>query len=78
MRDIAVFKMPVGLYEKALPPALAWEERLAAAGQAGYDFIEISIDESDECLARLDWPAAERTALRRAIADTGVLRGENA
>jgi len=67
-----MFKMPVGLYEKALPPALAWEERLAAAGQAGYDFIEISIDESDERLARLDWPAAERTALRRAIANTGV------
>jgi len=67
-----MFKMPVGLYEKALPPALSWEERLAAAGQAGYDFIEISIDESDERLSRLDWPASEREALRRAIADTGV------
>jgi L-ribulose-5-phosphate 3-epimerase UlaE len=26
--------MPVGLYEKALPRAMGWEERLAAAGQA--------------------------------------------
>ena len=67
-----MFKMPVGLYEKALPAALSWEERLAAAGQAGYDFIEISIDESDERLSRLDWPASERAALRRAIANTGV------
>ncbi len=67
-----MFKMPVGLYEKALPAALSWEERLAAAGRAGYDFIEISIDESDERLSRLDWPASERAALRRAIADTGV------
>jgi L-ribulose-5-phosphate 3-epimerase len=67
-----MFKMPVGLYEKALPPALSWEERLAAAGQAGYDFIEISIDESDERLARLDWSASERAALRRSIANTGV------
>ena len=67
-----MFKMPVGLYEKALPPELNWEARLAAAGEAGYDFIEISIDESDERLARLDWPAAERAALRRAIANTGV------
>src|SRR5512136_1865432 len=66
------FKMPVGLYEKALPAALSWEERLAAAGQAGYDFMEISIDESDERLGRLDWPAAERAALRRSIANTGV------
>ena len=67
-----MFRMPVGLYEKALPDAMSWEERLAAAGQAGYDFIEISIDESDERLSRLDWSASERAALRRSIANTGV------
>ena len=67
-----MFKMPVGLYEKALPPAMSWEERLAAAGQAGYDFVEISIDESDERLARLDWAASQRAELRRSIANTGV------
>jgi L-ribulose-5-phosphate 3-epimerase len=67
-----MFKMPVGLYEKALPASLSWEERLAAAGQAGYDFVEISIDESDERLSRLDWSASERAALRHAIANTGV------
>ena len=67
-----MFNMPVGLYEKALPATLSWEERLAAAGQAGYDFIEISIDESDARLARLDWPATERAALRRSIENTGV------
>lgn len=67
-----MLKMPVGLYEKALPAELSWEERLAAAGQAGYDYIDISIDESDERLARLDWTPAERAALRRAIANTGV------
>ena len=67
-----MFKMPVGLYEKALPASLSWEERLAAAGQAGYDFVEISIDESNERLSRLDWSAAERAALRHSIANTGV------
>ncbi|UCC53187.1 MAG: L-ribulose-5-phosphate 3-epimerase, partial [Anaerolineaceae bacterium] len=67
-----MLKMPVGLYEKALPPELSWEERLAAAGQAGYDFIDISIDESNERLSRLDWSAAERAVLRQAIANTGV------
>jgi len=67
-----MFKMPIGLYEKALPDAMSWEERLAAAGQAGYDFIEISIDESDGRLSRLDWSASERAALRRSIANTGV------
>ncbi len=60
-----MFKMPVGLYEKALPASLSWEERLAAAGQAGYDYIDLSIDESDERMARLDWSASERAALRR-------------
>src|SRR5512147_347733 len=67
-----MFKMPVGLYEKALPASLSWEERLAAAGQAGYDFIEISIDESDERLSRLDWSTSKRAALRQDIANTGV------
>jgi L-ribulose-5-phosphate 3-epimerase len=67
-----MFKMPIGLYEKALPDEMSWEERLTAAGQAGYDFIEISIDESDGRLSRLDWSAAERTALRRSIANSGV------
>jgi L-ribulose-5-phosphate 3-epimerase len=72
MGENSMLKMPVGLYEKALPVELSWEERLAAAGQAGYDFVEISIDESDERLGRLDWTAAERAALRRAIANSGV------
>jgi L-ribulose-5-phosphate 3-epimerase len=67
-----MFKMPVGLYEKALPDYLSWEERLSAAGQAGFDFIEISIDESDGRLSRLDWSNSERAALRHSIANTGV------
>jgi L-ribulose-5-phosphate 3-epimerase len=67
-----MFKMPVGLYEKALPDSLSWEERLDAAGKAGYDFVEISIDESNERLARLDWSPAERTKLRRSIENNGI------
>ena len=67
-----MFKIPVGLYEKALPASLCWEERLVTAGQAGYDFVEISIDESDERLGRLDWTASERAELRRAISNSGV------
>jgi len=67
-----MFKIPVGLYEKALPASMCWEEHLTAAGQAGYDFVEISIDESDERLSRLDWVASERAELRRSIANSGV------
>ena len=66
------FDTPIGLYEKALPVDWPWEERLGKAAQAGYDFIDISIDESDARLARLDWPASKRAMLRQAIANTGV------
>lgn len=64
--------MPVGLYEKALPSHWPWEKRLDLAADAGYTFVEISIDESDERLARLHWPAGEKAALRRAIELSGV------
>jgi L-ribulose-5-phosphate 3-epimerase len=64
--------VPVGVYEKALPSTMTWPERLAAAAQAGYDFVEISIDESEARLARLEWGPAERAELREAIAGTGV------
>ncbi len=64
--------LPVGLYEKALPAEWGWDRRLAAAAEAGYNLVEISIDESDPRLARLEWGAAERAALRKAIADSGV------
>jgi L-ribulose-5-phosphate 3-epimerase len=64
--------MPVGIYEKALPVDLVWEERLRLAAQAGFDFVEISIDESDGRLERLDWSPSQRADLNRAIANTGV------
>ena len=58
-----------GIYEKALPADLGWPERLAAASRAGYDFVEISIDESDERVGRLDWSPCRRRELHRALAD---------
>lgn len=54
----------LGLYEKALDPADDWKIRLGKARALGFDYMEISIDESDERLARLDWSAAEMEALR--------------
>jgi L-ribulose-5-phosphate 3-epimerase len=57
-----------GIYEKALPSGASWPAMLSAAAAAGYQFVEISIDESDERLTRLEWPAAERRAFREALA----------
>lgn len=42
----------LGLYEKAMPP-LSLKEELQVAEQAGFDWLEISIDETDEKLERL-------------------------
>lgn len=62
----------LGLYEKATPKELTWRERLEAAGRAGYDFLEISIDETEERLARLDWTAGELDELLAAMRETGL------
>jgi len=45
----------LGVYEKAFPVELTWEERLTAAKEAGYDYLEMSVDETDMRMSRLDW-----------------------
>lgn len=64
--------IPIGLYEKALPTAWLWDQRLAATAEAGYSFAEISIDPSEARLDRLTWPAGAKADLRSAIAASGV------
>lgn len=43
----------LGVYEKAMPNELTILQKLKLAKSAGYDFMEISIDETDEKLNRL-------------------------
>lgn len=62
----------LGLYEKAMPKELNWKEKLETAKAAGYDFVEISIDETDEKLARLDWSKEERRELVDLMYQIGV------
>lgn len=64
--------MPIGIYEKALPDGLSWEERLGQAAEAGFNFVEMSIDESDSRLSRLTWSGSDVAALRAAISNSGV------
>ena len=63
---------PLGIYEKALPKTLSWPERLALAKSCGFDFVEMSVDETDERLSRLDWSVAQRTSLVGAMLESGV------
>lgn len=62
----------LGLYEKAMPKDLTWKEKMLAAKEAGFDFIEISIDETDDKLKRLDISRQERLALVDLMAETGI------
>lgn len=61
-----------GIYEKALPDKLNWTERLTQIKNAGFEFVEISIDVSDERLARLDWNIVKKREFREVVEDTGV------
>lgn len=65
-------RFPLGIYEKALPKNISWLKRLQVAKDAGYEFVEISIDETDERLGRLDWSLEERKELKKAILETGI------
>lgn len=62
----------LGLYEKSMPGELTLHEKLAATRRAGYDYLELSIDETDEKLARLSWSKEEIGAVVRSIHEQGV------
>ncbi len=62
----------LGIYEKALPKNISWLERLELAKELGFDFVEMSIDETNERLARLDWTQEERQQVVQAVQSTGV------
>ena len=62
----------LGLYEKSMPSDLSWEQKMLSAKEAGFDYIEISIDETDAKLARLDMSKEERLELVRLMMVTGV------
>lgn len=63
---------PLGIYEKALAKDLSWPERLVLAKSCGFDFVEMSVDETDERLSRLEWTSAQRASLVSAMLESGV------
>ncbi len=64
--------IPVGLYEKALPKELTWKERLSLTRKTGFDFLEISIDDTDERIARLGWTKEKKNKIKSLVETTGV------
>jgi len=62
----------LGLYEKAMPNALSLRKKLETAKALGYDYLELSIDETDVKLARLNSTQAERREIREAMQSAGL------
>ena len=62
----------LGIYEKSMPGNLSWKEKLTIAKNAGYDFLEMSVDETDEKLARIEWSKQERKELVDAMYEVGL------
>lgn len=65
-------KHPIGLYEKALPEAWPWSQKLETAAELGFNFMEIAIDHIPDRLGRLDWSNQQKNGLRQAISDAGT------
>lgn len=62
----------LGLYEKSMPNTLSLAEKLRIAKEAGFDFVEISIDETDEKLSRLDLSPQERCTIVNLMYEEGI------
>jgi len=62
----------LGLYEKALPAGMTLPRKLVCAAECGFNWLELSVDETEERLARLEWTAAERRALAEEMFASGV------
>ena len=64
----------LGLYEKAIPVGFSFPKMFDITREGGFDRLEISIDETDWRLARLDWsPEKQRElAVLSRAADTPI------
>lgn len=65
----------LGIYEKALKWRGSWANLFAQAAEAGFAFVDISVDETPEREARLDWTPAQRAEVLAASQSSGVAIG---
>lgn len=65
-------KHELGIYEKAFDNKASLAEKLRRAKKLGFDYLEISIDETDERIERLYWSKEQKKELLDAIWETGV------
>lgn len=62
----------IGLYEKAMPNDLSWKDKLLTAKESNYDYVEISIDESEDKIKRVDMSKEERLKMVQWMYETDM------
>ncbi len=65
----------LGLYEKSMPDTLTLGEKLLKAQGVGYDFLELSIDETEYRLNRLTYSPQQLAEMRKEVDDTSFPLG---
>ena len=65
------FPYPLILYDKALMPH-DWPRMFYETAELGFQGLELSVDESDARLARLDWSDRTCLCVARAAKEAGV------
>ena len=61
-----------GIYEKALPKTNNWDQKTKSAKAAGFDFVELCIDESPQRIARASLTASKARELAAIARDNGL------
>lgn len=62
----------LGLYEKAMPSTLSWIEKLRMVKESGFDYLEMSIDETEEKISRLTYSQDQVKEIIDAMFETGI------
>jgi L-ribulose-5-phosphate 3-epimerase len=62
----------IGIYEKGLPFSVTWAERLCMAKTIGFDYVELSIDEDESRIQRLDWSTTQKRDLLAMSQDINI------
>ncbi len=73
--EVGASQVTLGIYEKALRWTGDWDDLFADARKAGFSFVDLSVDETPERRARLDWSPETRQRVREAAARQGIQLG---
>lgn len=65
----------LGIYEKAMPAELSWKEKFIYTREFGFDYIEMSIDETDEKLERIYMHHEQRAEILKIMLDANIRIG---